>query len=361
MIDLRSDTCSRPTEAMRHAMATAAVGDDVYSDDPTIRLLEQRTAALLGKEDAVYMVTGTMTNQVAIRAHTEPGDAVLFDQNAHVYLLEGGAPASLSGVLPRLLPGVRGIFSPEDVVAALGTPHPFFPATIPAPVKLLCVENTHNIGGGSIWPLHQMQAVAATAAKRGIAVHLDGARLWHASAKTGISESEYSAPFDTVSVCFSKALGAPVGSCLAGPKEFVTRARRFKQQFGGGFRQAGIIAAGALYALEHHRNRLGETHARATAFARNIASNAEIDIDLSTVETNIVRFRLKGVPAAPFVDEAHRLGVHMLPSGPNAVRAVFYLDITDSDVQRASEVVGDALRHLEHQPRKDHIAVSAQY
>jgi len=361
MIDLRSDTCSRPTEAMRRAMAEAAVGDDVYRDDPTVRLLEERTAALLGKEDAVYMVTGTMTNQVAIRAHTEPGDAVLFDQNAHVYLLEGGAPASLSGVLPRLLPGVRGIFSPEDVVAALGVPHPFFPTTIPSPVKLLCVESTHNIGGGSIWPLQQMEAVAAAARKHEISVHLDGARLWHASAKTGISEADYSAPFDTVSVCFSKALGAPVGSCLAGPKEFIARTRRFKQQFGGGFRQAGIIAAGALYALEHHRSRLGETHARARIFARQIASYPEVDIDLATVETNIVRFRLRSVPAGQFVEEAHRLGVHMLPSGPDALRAVFYLDITDSDVERATELIGEALRQLEHQPEENRLAVNPQY
>ncbi len=361
MIDLRSDTCSRPTEAMRRAMAEAAVGDDVYSDDPTVRLLEEHTAALLGKEDAVYMVTGTMTNQVAIRAHTEPGDAVLFDQSAHVYLLEGGAPTSLSGVLPRLLPGVRGIFSPEDVVAALGTPHPFFPATIPSPVKLLCVENTHNIGGGSIWALEQMEAVAATARKHGISVHLDGARLWHASAKTGIPEARYAAAFDTVSVCFSKALGAPVGSCLAGPKTFITRARRFKQQFGGGFRQAGIIAAGAIHALEHHRSRLSETHTHAAKFARRIALYPEVDIDPATVETNIVRFQLRGIPAGEFVEEAHRLGVHMLPSGPIAVRAVFYLDITDSDVERACELVGEALRYVKRHPEETRQAVSAQY
>jgi threonine aldolase len=361
MIDLRSDTCSRPTEAMRHAMATAAVGDDVYSDDPTVRLLEERTAALLGKEDAVYMVTGTMTNQVAIRAHTEPGDAVLFDQNAHVYLLEGGAPASLSGVLPRLLPGVRGIFTPEDVVAAMGMPHRFFPTTIHAPVKLLCVENTHNVGGGSIWPLEQMEAVAAAARRHGLAVHLDGARLWHASAKTDIPEAQYAAGFDTVSVCFSKALGAPVGSCLAGPKPFIDRARRFKQQFGGGFRQAGIIAAGALYALEHHRARLRETHAHATAFARNIASYPEVDIDPATVETNIVRFQLRGVSAAQFVDEAYRLGVHMLPSGPNAVRAVFYLDITESDVERASELFGKALHSLDRFQAEKGLVTSTRY
>jgi threonine aldolase len=361
MIDLRSDTCSRPTEAMRHAMAAADVGDDVYSADPTVRLLEERTAELLGKEEAVYMVTGTMTNQVAIRAHTEPGDAVLFDENAHVYLLEGGAPACLSGVLPRLLPGIRGIFSAEDVVAALGMPHPFFPTTILAPVKLLCVENTHNIGGGSIWPLKQMEAVAATAHRYGISVHLDGARLWHASAKTGIPETQYAAAFDTVSVCFSKALGAPVGSCLAGPKTFIARARRFKQQFGGGFRQAGIIAAGALYALEHHRSRLCEVHTRAAAFARKIASYPEVEIDPAAVETNIVRFRLRGVPAGQFVEEAHRLGVHMLPSEPNAVRAVFYLHIADSDVERASELVGEALRNLERQPEVTQSGSTAQY
>jgi threonine aldolase len=361
MIDLRSDTCSRPTAAMRRAMAEAVVGDDVYKDDPTVRHLEEQTAAILGKDDAVYMVTGTMSNQVAIRAHTEPGDAVLFDQNAHVYLLEGGAPASLSGVLPRLLPGVRGIFAPKDVVAALGMPHRFFPATVHSPVKLLCVENTHNVGGGSIWPLEQMEAVAAAARKGGLAVHLDGARLWHASVKTGIPEAQYAAAFDTVSVCFSKALGAPVGSCLAGPKKFIDRARRFKQQFGGGFRQAGIVAAGALYALEHHRARLHETHARASAFAGSIAAYPEVDLDPTTVETNIVRFRLKGVPAAEFVDEAHRLGVHMLPSGPDGVRAVFYLDIAESDVEDASEVVGAALRSLERSPGEKGLVTSTQY
>lgn len=361
MMDLRSDTCSQPTEAMRRAMAAAPVGDDVYGDDPTVRLLVERTAALLGKEDAVYMVTGTMTNQVAIRAHTEPGDAVLFEQSAHVYLLEGGAPASLSGVLPRLLPGTRGIFGPDDVVAALGMPHPFFPATIPAPVKLLCVENTHNIGGGAIWPLEQLEAVAVTARKHRIALHLDGARLWHASAKTGIQEAQYCAPFDTVSVCFSKALGAPIGSCLAGPKAFITRARRFKQQFGGGFRQAGIIAAGALYALEHHRSLLGEVHVRAAAFAQKIASFREVDIDPAAVETNIVRFRLRGVAAAPFVEEAHRLGVHMLPTGPDEVRAVFYLNITDADVVRAAELVGEVLHRFEAQPEEARSASRVQY
>jgi threonine aldolase len=299
MIDLRSDTCSRPTADMRTAMANAEVGDDVYGDDPTVKALERATADLLGKENAAYMPTGTMTNQVGVRVHTEPGDAVLFDQNAHVYILEGGAPAAFSGVLPRLLPGVHGIFTSQDVDAAIGSAHPFFPATIPAPAKLLCLENTHSIGGGSIWPLEQLKAVAETGRKHRLALHLDGARLWHATAATGVSEAEYAAPFDSVSVCFSKALGAPVGSCLVGPRDFITRARRFKQQIGGGFRQAGIIAAGALYALQHHRPRLGETHGTAWQFAHGLAQLDRILINPTTVETNIVRFQLKDLDADP--------------------------------------------------------------
>jgi len=346
MIDLRSDTCSRPTPEMRAAMANAEVGDDVYGHDPTVKALEHATAELLGKEDAVYMPTGTMTNQVGIRTHTEPGDAVLLDHQAHVYGFEGGAPAALSGVLPRLLPGVRGVFTSEDVEAAIGSAHPFFPATIPAPAKLLCLENTHNVGGGSIWPIEQLMAVTATARTRGLALHLDGARLWHASAATGISEADYAAPFDSVSVCFSKALGAPVGSCLAGSKRFITRARRFKQQFGGGFRQAGIIAAGALYALQHHRQRLGEAHAMAQRFAHGLARLDRISIDPSAVETNIVRFQLRDLDSASFVEETHRRGVYMLPSGPNAVRAVFYLDITSGDAEQALAIIGAALYTL---------------
>ncbi|WP_028924884.1 threonine aldolase family protein [Pseudonocardia acaciae] len=341
MIDLRSDTCSRPTPAMREAIAAAAVGDDVYGDDPTVRELEAETARLLGKEDAVYMPTGTMTNQVGIRVHTEPGDAVLFDQAAHVYLLEGGAPAALSGVLPRTLPGVRGVFTPADVEAAVGRPHRSMPSTVVLPVRLLCVENTHNIGGGSVWPVTAVREVAEAARKHGLALHLDGARLWHACAATGVGEAEYAEPFDTVSVCFSKALGAPVGSCLAGPRRLTDRARRFKQQFGGGFRQAGIIAAGALYALRHHRERLSETHALARRFAEGVEALPGVELDLDTVETNIVRFRMPGVDAGEVVDRAYERGVQVLPSGPDGIRAVFYLDISPADVDRAVAVLGD--------------------
>lgn len=344
MIDLRSDTCSRPTREMRAAMATAEVGDDVYGDDPTVKSLEVTTAELLGKEDSVYMPTGTMTNQVGIRIHTEPGDAVLFDQGAHVYLLEGGAPAAFSGVLPRLLPAARGIFTAADIEAALGRPHPFFPATVPAPARLLCVENTHNVGGGSIWPLESLQTVTAAARARGLKLHLDGARLWHATTATGISEATYAEPFDTVSVCFSKALGAPVGSCLAGSAALIARARRFKQQIGGGFRQAGIIAAGALHALKFHRPRLHECHLLAQRFARGLAQLRGIVIDPASVETNIVRFQLTGIDTGSFVEEAHRRGLYLLPSGSNAVRAVFYLDITAADTDSALAIIADSLR-----------------
>jgi threonine aldolase len=346
MIDLRSDTCSRPTRAMREAMADAEVGDDVYGDDPTVKALEARIAEILSKEDAVYMPTGTMTNQVGIRAHTEPGDAVIFDQNAHVYMLEGGAPSAFSGVLPRLLPGVRGIFTAADVKAAICRGHRFFPSTVSAPIRLLCIENTHNIGGGSVWPLDAIKSVAETGREHGLALHLDGARLWHATVATGVPEAAYAAPFDTVSVCFSKALGAPVGSCLAGPAHLIARARRFKQQIGGGFRQAGIIAAGALHALDNHRQRLHETHENARRFAVGIGEIPGIAIDLRTVETNIVRFRLTEVDPASFVEEAHRRGVHMLPSGADGVRVVFYLDIGKADVETALSITRETLRAL---------------
>jgi threonine aldolase len=346
MIDMRSDTCSRPSDAMRQAIASAIVGDDVYSDDPTVKELEREVADVLGKEDAVYMVTGTMTNQVAIRAHTEPGDAVLFDQNAHVYILEGGAPAALSGVLPRLLPGLRGVFTAADVDAALGVSHRFFPSTVPAPVKLLCVENTHNIGGGKIWPLDQLQEVTVLARRRGLRLHLDGARLWHASAATGIAESEYAKHFDTVSVCFSKGLGAPIGSALAGSKEFIQRARRFKQQFGGGFRQAGIIAAGALYGLRNNRERLVEDHEHARMLAEGIAGLPGIVLDVSSVETNIVRFNVTTLAAGDFVDRLHEKGLHVLPSRNDGVRAIPYLNISRQQVKQAIDIIASvAERH----------------
>lgn len=339
MIDLRSDTCSQPTEAMREAMARAPVGDDVYGDDPTVKELEAEVALLLGVEDAVYVPTGTMSNQIAVRTHTEPGDAVLLDQSAHIYMNEAGGMAALSGVLPRLLPGDRGIFTADDVRAALPTPNRFSISTLSAPVKLLCLENTHNAGGGKIWSLDEVKSTTEAARERGVATHLDGARLWNASVATGIPEKSYAQFFDSISVCFSKGLGAPVGSALCGSRAFIDRARRFKQQFGGGFRQAGIIAAGALYALRHNRARLAEDHVNAKLLALGIHEAPGISLDVASIETNIVRFKLNHLSAAEFAERAYDKGLQVLPAGPDSIRAVPYLNITRAQIEEAIQII----------------------
>ena len=327
---------------MREAMARAPVGDDVYGDDPTVRRLEERTAALLGKEDAVYVPTGSMANQVAIRVHAEAGDRVLMDAGAHAVRSEGGGPAALSGVTTHRIPGVRGIFDRDQVLEALGTPHRGSPATLSPPATLLCVENTHNGGGGSVWPLDELDAVADAARSAGLRRHMDGARLWNASAATGIAEARYARSFDSVSVCFSKALGAPVGSALAGSKAFVARARRFKQLFGGGFRQAGIVAAGALHALEHHRKALSEDHDKARALADALSALPGVALVPEEVETNILRFRVAcGAPA--FVDGCLAQGVATLVAGASDVRAVVHRDVSADDVLCAAEVAGRVL------------------
>ena len=334
MIDLRSDTITRPTAAMRAAMAEAEVGDDVLGDDPTVEALERRVAEVLGKEAAVYMPSGSMTNQSAIRAHTEPGDEILLDADAHCYFYEGGAPGALSGVMCRLLPGVRGIFTADDVRAALRPRNVHFP-----PTKLVCIENTSNRGGGSVWTLQAVVDVAAAAREAGLAVHLDGARLWNAAVATGVPEREYARHFDSVSVCFSKGLGAPVGSALAGSRDFIARARRFRKQFGGGMRQAGIIAAGALHALEHHRGRLADDHANAETLAEGIAGLPGVELDSATVETNIVIFRVTSQPASELAARLHEAGVRMLTTGPDTLRAVTHLDVSAQQIASAVRII----------------------
>jgi threonine aldolase len=343
MIDLRSDTVTKPTAAMREAMARADVGDDVYGDDPSVRALEARTAAILGKEDAVYMPTGTMTNQVALRVHTEAGDEILVESGAHVFVNEGGAPAGLSGILIRTIPGEHGIFTPEQLENSLRVSHPFNPSTIAAPTRLICLENTHNGGGGSVWPLETIRDVAGVARAHRLALHLDGARLWNASAASGVSEADYARSFDTVSVCFSKGLGAPIGSALAGAAGLIARARRFKQMFGGGFRQAGIVAAAALYALDNHRADLANDHERAHQLAARLSELPGVQLDPTRVETNIIRFGLDKPLAFDLVERCHAKGVHMLPAGRRAVRAVVHRDIDDRAIETTISVVEDAL------------------
>jgi threonine aldolase len=333
-IDLRSDTITKPTPAMRKAMAAAEVGDDVFGEDPTVRELETETAALLGKEAALFTVSGTMANQLAVRSHTEPGDEILVEANAHLYYYECGGPAALSGVSCRCLQGERGVFNSADVESALRPPDSHFPRT-----RLVCVENTHNRGGGKIWPLDRIEEVAGAARRHGLQLHLDGARLWNAAATTGIAERQWAAPFDTVSVCFSKGLGAPVGSALAGSRELLARARRFRKMFGGGMRQAGIIAAGALFALRNHRARLAEDHANAKELAQGISRCKGLEVAPSEVETNMVRFRVAGVPASVVVERLRSRGVLVLATDRLTIRAVTSLMVSTEDIRRAVKAI----------------------
>ena len=328
VIDLRSDTVTQPTPAMRQAIAQAPVGDDVLGDDPTVLELEQKVAALMGKEAAVYMPSGTMTNQVALRVHTEPGDEIILEAEAHIYYYEGGGPAALSGASCQLVHGQRGIFSAKDIQYHLRHHDPHYPKT-----RLVCLENTHNRGGGAIFPLDMIHDIANLCKDRGLALHLDGARLWNACVATGINESEYAAPFDTVSVCFSKGLGAPVGSALVGSAVHIERARRFRKLFGGGMRQAGVIAAGALYALENHRMRLREDHDNAQQLAQALAKMDGIELDPTTVQTNIVAF-VTHSSATWVVQQLKKHGIAMLATGPNTVRAVTSLAVTAEQIEQ---------------------------
>ena len=338
IIDLRSDTVTKPTPAMREAMARAEVGDDVFGDDPTVKELEADTAELLGKEAALFVTSGTMANQLALRSQTQPGDEILVEAGAHVYYYEGGAPAALSGVMCRCLNGQRGIFTGADVEAALRPSDPHF-----APTRLVCLENTHNRGGGKIWSLEQIAEVAATARKHGLLIHLDGARLWNAAVASGIPERDYAAPFDTISVCFSKGLGAPVGSALVGSKDVVARAQRFRKMFGGGMRQVGIIAAGALFALRHQHDRLAEDHANAKALASGLAKIEGLEVTPAEVETNMVRFRVLSLPARQLVDRLRPQGVLVLPVSLDTIRAVTNLMVTAEDIQAAVGLIAQSL------------------
>lgn len=343
MIDLRSDTVTKPTPAMREAMASAPVGDDVYQEDPTVEALEARTAEILGKEDALYLPSGTMSNQVALKVHSEPGDMAIMDHASHMVINEGGAAAALSGVTVWRVQGRFGVFDGDDVRAAIPVPHPFQPPHHSPVPRVVCIEDTHNAGGGSVWPMKAMRSVADAARENGLALHMDGARIWHAAVALERSEREVAEPFDSVSVCFSKGLGAPVGSALVGTRAFVERARRYKKMFGGGMRQAGIVAAGALHALEHHRARLADDHREARRFAAAVSKMQGARIDLERVQSNIVRFEVTETTANAFVEACYARGLHMLPGGHRGVRAVMHLDVGSADVDAALEIIASVL------------------
>lgn len=334
MIDLRSDTVTRPTPEMREAMAGADVGDDVLGHDPTVDELEGFTAQLLGKERALFVPSGTMANQLAIGCATEPGDEILVVRGAHPIWYEVGAASALSGVQLTEC-GDAPIMTAGDLTRLAKAPSLSSPAT-----RLAWIENTHNRAGGKIVLPAAIEAVARCARELGLGLHLDGARLWNAAAGLGVSVKALAEPFDTVSVCFSKGLGAPVGSALAGPAKIIDRARRLRKRWGGAMRQAGIIAAGALFALRHHRARVSEDHRRAALLAERLSGARGIQVDPKEVETNIVRIDLDGpFDAAHVSREAHARGLAILPASPGTLRAVTHLDVDDDAIERAASIL----------------------
>ena len=343
VVDLRSDTVTRPTLGMRRAMADAEVGDDVFGDDPTVNRLQERVAELLGKQAALFVPSGTMANQTAIRAHTEPGDEIIAHADSHVYLFEGGAPAALAGCSMRLLTGRRGMFDAEQVRDAVRKIDSHYPRT-----RLVVIENTHNRGGGSVWPVERVAAIRKVADEFGLRVHMDGARLMNACVASGRTPREYAAQVHTVSMCFSKGLGAPVGSAVAGDGETIARVHRFRKMFGGGMRQAGILAAAALFSLDHHVERLAEDHTNARKLANALAEMPGLVTDPAEVETNIVFFDVDASlgTAADLCDALHARGVWLHAIGPRRVRAVTHLDVSTADIDRAILVFRNALAAL---------------
>lgn len=333
LIDLRSDTVTRPSEAMRAAIGAAPVGDDQFGEDPTVNLLQDRVAALLGKEAALWLPTGTMANQVALRLLTRPGDDVIVSRDSHAVLHETGGSAANAGVQFTDI-GARGLFSAEEFLAARKPRgHIIYP-----PTTLVEVENTHNRAGGVIFPQQEAEKICRAAHEHDIATYLDGARLWNATVASGRSPADLAAPFDVVSVALSKGLGAPGGSLLAGTGDLMTRAIRYRRMSGGAMRQVGLFAAAGLYALEHNVERLADDHANARRIGELLAKSPRIEIDLASVQTNILVFRLtRDAPDAPtVVARARERGVLIFAFDPRTIRAVTHLDVSRQQCERAA-------------------------
>jgi threonine aldolase len=330
-VDLRSDTVTRPTAAMRKAIAEAEVGDDVYGEDPTVRRLEERVADLLGTEAALFVPTGTMANQLALRVQTRPGNEVIIGHGAHCWRHESGALAALAGVQTQII-GTAGMFTAAEVRAAFKAEDPYQAAT-----RVVAVENTHNMAGGTIWDRAQLAEVIATAHQLGMHAHLDGARIWNAAIATGASEHELAAGFDSVSVCLSKGLGAPAGSLVCGSRALIKEAHRGRKMYGGGMRQAGVLAAGGLHAIEHHRARLGEDHGNATALAEALAGAPNLHV--MTPQSNIVMIDVDRGTAAAVIALARDEGVLLGAASAQRIRAVTHLDVDRAGVLHAAQVI----------------------
>lgn len=342
-IDLRSDTVTKPTPAMRKAMAEAEVGDDVFGEDPTVNALQEKVANILGKEASIFVPSGTMANQLAIKSHTQPGDEVIIEATSHPYNFEGGASAALSGIQFFCLKGSRGILDAQQIEEAIRPDDHHFPVT-----RLICLENTHNRGGGSIYPIEKIAEISQLARSKGLLVHLDGARLWNASVASGIKPHQYAQWADSVSVCLSKGLGAPIGSLVAGTKVFIDRVHRFRKMFGGGMRQAGIVAAAGIYALDHHIERLKEDHQNAKRLASGLREIKGISIKPEEVETNILIFDVSGTGMTPVQirDAMKQEGVLIHAVGKTQIRLVTHLDVSKEDVEIALKAFRKVLRAI---------------
>ncbi|MBM4330156.1 MAG: low-specificity L-threonine aldolase [Deltaproteobacteria bacterium] len=340
-IDLRSDTVTRPTPEMHKAMFAAMVGDDVFGEDPTVNALQEKAARLLGKEAALFVASGTMANQLSIKAHTQPGDEVIIEAGAHAMNFEGGAGAVVSGVQFFGIPGNRGIFDAAQVEAAIRIDDVHFPVS-----RLIVIENTHNRGGGAVFPLSKIHPIRELATQRGLRMHMDGARLWNACVAAGISPAEYALPFDSISVCLSKALGCPVGSLVVGSKDFIKRVHRFRKMVGGGMRQAGFLAAAGIYALDHHIDRLEEDHRKAKKMAEGLANIKNVSISPAEAETNILFFDVSRAErtAHEVAADLRKKGVLVHPTAKTRIRCVTHMDVSFADIDQALNVIEGVIK-----------------
>ncbi len=347
-INLYSDTQTRPTPGMRGAMAAAEVGDEQRGEDPSVNRLNGMTAELLGKEDAVFLPSGTMCNQISVLLHCRPGDEILTDKTSHIVNAEAGGAAALAGAMVRTLDGVDGVFSAEQLEDGVRAKKRHAPRS-----RLVAVEQTSNQGGGTIWPLATLGEVANVARRHGLALHMDGARLLNATVASGVTAAEFAQPFDTVWIDLSKGLGCPVGAVLAGTSELIEAAWQWKQRLGGAMRQAGIIAAAGIYALEHHVGRMSDDHANARRFAERLATIPGVAVDPEKVETNMVFFDVAatGLTAAELIERLAGLGIRIGASSRTRLRAVTHLDVTRADVEEAAEAVRAVIGEAGSRPK----------
>lgn len=342
MIDIRSDTVTLPTDEMMEYVSGCDFGDDVFGEDPSVNELQDLTAEMLGKEAALFVPSGTMGNQISLAINSKPGDEILVEEQAHIFYYETGAPAILSRAQLRTVPSENGIMRPEDIIKAIRSDEYWFPRT-----RLICIENTHNRHGGKIIPLENIREISDLARERDIKMHCDGARLWHTCVETGISLKEYCEPFDTVSVCLSKGIGAPVGSCIAGAAEKMKEALRWRKILGGGMRQGGIVAGAALYALKNNYDKLAETHKNAKEFARILFESQHISLDLKSVETNMVYFSIPGsIAVNHFINELYKRNVRVIPVGGQNFRAVFHIQVSKDETIIAAKTIVELINEI---------------